>query len=91
MTTYTIELVIQDNRFTNPNDLGSNMRRKTILRGSAVDDSQAMNEAELVCGKLEEEFAYKVGPKYRTWVRTHTLHKEYKYSSSLVATFKTSK
>jgi hypothetical protein len=90
MTTFVIELVVIDNRFVNPKILGSNITRKTIRKGKARDDEAALYEAGLICGELKNpEIAQEtVGKKYRTWTRTHTLHEETDFSSSLVVTFK---
>lgn len=90
MTTFTIELVITDNRFVNPSAFGSNINRKTVYKGSEEDDSIAIAEAERICGKLEESPVNTdvKGRKFRTWTRTHILHLEYKFRSALVVTFK---
>ena len=90
MTNYKIELVITDNRFVEQSAFGSNVIRKTIHKGAAKDDSLALYEAELICGKLENSTISKdiVGRRFRTWVRSHSLHSEYKFTSTLVVTFK---
>lgn len=90
MTTFSIELVVTDNRFVNPSALGSNISRKTIYKGSGADDHLAISEAERICGKLESSLMNPdvKGRKFRTWTRFRTLHVECNYNSELVVTFK---
>lgn len=90
MTTFSIELVVTDNRFVNPSALGSNISRKTIYKGSGADDHLALSEAERICGKLESSLMNPdvKGRKFRTWTRFLVLHVECNYNSALVVTFK---
>ena len=87
MTHFTIELTITDDRFINPSNLGSNTTRRTIYKGKADNDEIALSEAEKICGSLTPGGADVIGRKYRTWVRHHILHKEWKFNSSMVVTF----
>ncbi len=91
MTHFTIEMIITDDRFINPADLGHNTTRRTVYKGKADTDEIALSEAEKICGPLMEGGVYSdtTGRKYRTWVRHHWLHSEYKFCSSLNVTFKT--
>lgn len=91
MTHFTIELTITDDRLVNPKDLGHNTTRRTVYKGQADDDDIALSEAEKICGNLTAGPVNTdtTGRKYRTWVRRHTLHKEYKFNSALVVTFQT--
>ncbi len=91
MTHFIIELTITDDRFINPSDLGHNTICRTIHKGHADNDEVALSEAEKICGTLTAgQFNMDTtGRKYRTWLRHHTLHEEYKFNSSLVVTFRT--
>lgn len=87
MTTYKIELVIVDGRFCNSDPL---INRKTIRKGSSINDELAMHEAQTICGVFDSDMFNTThnGKKYRTWSKGRTLHQEYKYTSSLIVTFK---
>lgn len=91
MTHFTIELTITDDRFTNSGDLGHNTTRRVVYKGKADNDDIALSEAEKICGPLISGGVNNdtTGRRYRTWVRHRTLHKEWKFNSSLVVTFQT--